>query len=33
MAEAHPGWRTTKEKDHVLGQFKQAQQVYKELMK
>ena len=33
MAEVHPGWRTTKEKDHVLGQFKQAQQVYKELMK
>ena len=32
MAEAHPGWRTPKEKSHVLGQFRQAQQVYKELM-
>lgn len=28
MAEAHPGWRSEKEKDHVLGQFRQARETY-----
>lgn len=31
MAEAHPGWRSPKEKEHVLGQFQQAQSVYEKL--
>jgi desulfoferrodoxin (superoxide reductase-like protein) len=28
MAEAHPGWRSTKEKAHVLAQFAEAQAIY-----
>jgi TolB protein len=28
MAEQHPGWRTDKEKAHVLGQFKEARDIY-----
>ncbi len=31
MAEAHPGWRSQKEKDHVLSQFKEARTVYEKL--
>jgi hypothetical protein len=30
QAEQHPGWRSDKEKQHVLGQFKQARQVFVE---
>ncbi len=33
MAEAHPGWRSQKEKDHVLSQFKAAKEVYENLAK
>jgi hypothetical protein len=29
MAEAWPGWRSQKERDHVLGQFSEARDVYK----
>ena len=32
MAETHPGWRSEKEKEHVLGQFQQAKSVYLELI-
>ena len=28
MAEKHPGWRSDKEKAHVLGQFKEARDIY-----
>jgi TolB protein len=28
MANAHPGWRSDKEKQHVLAQFKEAREVY-----
>ena len=28
MAEAHPGWRSDKEKEHVLGQFREARGVF-----
>ena len=28
MAEEHPGWRSEKEKEHVLDQFQQAKAVY-----
>ena len=28
MAEAWPGWRSQREKDHVFGQFREARQVY-----
>jgi TolB protein len=28
MAEKHPGWRSDKEKAHVLGQFKEAREIY-----
>ena len=28
MAEAHPGWRSDKEKAHVLSQFKEARDVF-----
>jgi hypothetical protein len=28
MARAHPGWRSEKEKAHVLGQFKEARDVF-----
>jgi len=28
MAETHPGWRSEKEKQHVLGQFREARDVY-----
>jgi hypothetical protein len=31
MADAWPGWRSTKEKDHVYGQFEEARQVYRRL--
>ena len=29
MADAWPGWRSQKEKDHVFAQFEQARQVYR----
>ena len=29
MAEAWPGWRSQKEKDHVYAQFEQARQIYR----
>ena len=32
LAEAWPGWRSQKEKDHVYGQFDEARSVYKRLM-
>ena len=28
MAEKHPGWRSEKEKAHVLGQFKEARDIF-----
>ena len=28
MAKRHPGWRSDKEKAHVLGQFKEARDIY-----
>ena len=28
MAEAHPGWRSDREKAHVLGQFREARDIY-----
>ena len=31
MAEAWPGWRSPKEKTHVMGQFSDARDVYKRL--
>jgi len=31
MAQTHPGWRSQREKDHVLGQFQEAQMVYRRL--
>ena len=31
MAEAHPGWRSQEEIDHVIGQFREAQAVYENL--
>jgi dipeptidyl aminopeptidase/acylaminoacyl peptidase len=31
LAEAHPGWRSEKEKEHVLGQFREARQIYQRL--
>ena len=31
MAQTHPGWRSQREKDHVLGQFQAAQMVYRRL--
>lgn len=30
QAQAHPGWRSDKERSHVLGQFQQARQVFEE---
>jgi TolB protein len=32
LAEAWPGWRSPKEKDHVYGQFNDARAVYKKLL-
>jgi len=32
MAEVHPGWRTEAEKEHVLGEFQEARQVYVTLL-
>lgn len=32
MADAHPGWRSEKEKAHVFGQFKEARGVYTRLL-
>ena len=32
MAEAHPGWRSDREKTHVLGQFQEARAVYERLL-
>jgi hypothetical protein len=29
MAEAWPGWRSQKEKDHVFGQFEEARKIYR----
>ncbi len=31
MALSHPGWRSQKEKEHVLGQFQEAHTIYKGL--
>ena len=31
LAEAWPGWRSQKEKDHVYGQFEEARKVYRRL--
>ena len=31
LAEAWPGWRSAKEKDHVYGQFEEARKVYRRL--
>ena len=28
MAEGHPGWRSDREKAHVLGQFKEARDIF-----
>jgi Tol biopolymer transport system component len=33
MASAHPGWRSEKEKAHVLGQFAEARAIYQERAK
>jgi TolB protein len=33
MAAAHPGWRSEKEKAHVLGQFAEARAIYEERAK
>jgi TolB protein len=33
MATAHPGWRSEKEKAHVLGQFAEARAIYEERAK
>ena len=30
QAQAHPGWRSEKERSHVLGQFQQARKVFEE---
>jgi hypothetical protein len=29
MAGKHPGWRSDKEKAHVLGQFREARDIYR----
>lgn len=31
MASTHPGWRSQKEKEHVLGQFQEARAIYMKL--
>jgi hypothetical protein len=31
LADASPGWRSPKEKDHVYGQFEEARKVYRRL--
>ena len=31
MAEAWPGWRSPKERDHVFGQFREARETYQRL--
>lgn len=31
LAKSHPGWRSQKEKDHVLNQFREAKSVYENL--
>ena len=31
LAEADPGWRSQKEKDHVFGQFDEAKEIYRRL--
>ena len=31
MALDHPGWRSQREKEHVLGQFQEARTIYKGL--
>ncbi len=33
QAQAHPGWRSDKERSHVLGQFQQARQVFEQRAK
>ena len=33
MADAWPGWRSQREKDHVFGQFREARQVYERFSK
>ncbi len=32
MAKVHPGWRSDKEKEHVLSQFREARTVYERLL-
>jgi len=32
MAEAWPGWRSQKEKDHIYGQFNEARAIYKKFL-
>jgi hypothetical protein len=31
MAEVWPGWRSSRERDHVLGQFREASAIYRRL--
>jgi hypothetical protein len=33
QAQAHPGWRSDRERSHVLGQFQQARQVFEQRAK
>ena len=30
QAREHPGWRSDKEREHVLGQFQQAREVFEQ---
>jgi hypothetical protein len=32
MAEAWPGWRSQKEKDHVYAQFNEARTIYRKFL-
>ena len=31
MAFSHPGWRSQREREHVLEQFREAREIYKQL--
>jgi hypothetical protein len=33
QAQAHPGWRSEKERSHVIGQFQQARKVFEQRVK
>ena len=33
QAQAHPGWRSERERSHVLGQFQQARKVFEQRAK